>query len=94
MGGCGSGRSAKRMSSNAADAEAPRRRDVEDEQRRTPLEPGLPQREIARRLGIPRSTLQEHLKRLQVVPVHRGPPTVGAGIDIPGRPPHCDRRPH
>ncbi len=40
------------------------------------LAQGLSQREIARRLGIPRSTLQEYLKRQQVVPVHRGTPTV------------------
>jgi hypothetical protein len=54
----------------------PRRRDVTDKQRRTLLKQGLPPREIARRLEIPRSTLQEHLNRLQVVPVHRGTPTV------------------
>ncbi len=36
----------------------------------------LSQREIARRLGIPRSTLQAHLKRLKPVEVHRGTPTV------------------
>jgi hypothetical protein len=40
------------------------------------LAEGLSQREISRRLGIPRSTLQNHLKRQQVVPVHRGTPTV------------------
>ena len=52
------------------------RRDVADEQLRTLLEQGVSQREIARRLGIPRSTLQDYLKRQQVVPVHRGTPTV------------------
>jgi hypothetical protein len=40
------------------------------------LAQGLSQREVARRLGIPRSTLQDYLKRQQVVPVHRGTPTV------------------
>jgi Winged helix-turn-helix DNA-binding len=45
------------------------RRDVDGEQLRTLLEQGISQREIARRLGIPRSTLQEHLKRLQVSPL-------------------------
>ncbi|HEX2279538.1 MAG TPA: helix-turn-helix domain-containing protein [Candidatus Tectomicrobia bacterium] len=44
------------------------RRDVADEQLRRLLEQGLSQREISRRLGIPRTTLQEHLKRPQVVP--------------------------
>ncbi len=34
------------------------RREVDDEQRRTRFDRGIPQREIARRLGIPRSTLQ------------------------------------
>jgi hypothetical protein len=52
------------------------RRDVDDEQLRRLLEQGLSQRDIARHLGIPRSTLQEHLKRQQVVPVHRGTPTI------------------
>jgi hypothetical protein len=76
MGGCGSVRSAKRTSSKAADVEGPRRRDADDEQRRTLLERGIPQRDIARRLGTPRSARQEQLKRLQVVPVHRGTPAV------------------
>jgi hypothetical protein len=52
------------------------RRDADDEQRRTLLERGIPQRDIGRSLGIPRSALQEQLKRLQVVPVHRGTPAV------------------
>ncbi len=52
------------------------RRDVDDEQLRTLLEQGISQRDIARRLGIPRSTLQDFLKRQQVVPVHRGTPTI------------------
>ena len=34
------------------------RRDIDDEQRRTRFDRGIPQREIARRLGSPRSTLQ------------------------------------
>jgi hypothetical protein len=54
----------------------PRRRDVADEQLRTRLKRGVSQRDIARRLGTPRSPLREHLKRQQVVPVHRGTPTV------------------
>jgi hypothetical protein len=61
MGGCGSVQSAKRMSSHAADAEGPRRRDVADEPRRTRFDRGLPQRDIARRLGLPRSTLSPHV---------------------------------
>jgi transcriptional regulator with XRE-family HTH domain len=65
------------------------RRDVDAEQLRTLLEQGISQREIARRLGIPRSTLQEHLKRLQVVPVHRGTPTV-----LPRGTPEVDLSPH
>jgi hypothetical protein len=53
------------------------------------LDEGLSQREIARRLGIPRTTLQEYLKRQQVVPVHRGTPTV-----LPrGGPPQVDLGP-
>jgi transcriptional regulator with XRE-family HTH domain len=40
------------------------------------LAEGLSQREMARRLGVPRTTLQDHLKRQQVVPVHRGTPTL------------------
>jgi hypothetical protein len=52
------------------------------------LTEGLSQREIARRLGIPRSTLQDYLKRQQVVPVHRGTPTL-----LPRGGPEVDRRP-
>jgi DNA-binding Lrp family transcriptional regulator len=33
---------------------------------------GLSQRAVARQLGIPRSTLQDHLKRTQAVDIHRG----------------------
>ena len=36
------------------------------------LSQGLSQREIARRLGIPRTTLQDHLKRTQAVDIRRG----------------------
>lgn len=51
-------------------------REIDDTQLRQLIEQGLSQREIARRLDIPRSSLQDHLKRQQVVPVHRGTPTV------------------
>jgi hypothetical protein len=51
-------------------------RDIDEPQLHQLLNQGLSQREISRRLGIPRSTLQDYLKRQQVVPVHRGTPTV------------------
>jgi hypothetical protein len=50
--------------------------DVDDDALRQFIAEGLSQREISRRLGIPRSTLQDRLKRLQVIPVHRGTPTM------------------
>jgi DNA-binding CsgD family transcriptional regulator len=37
--------------------------DVDDEELRGLVAQGLSQREISRRLGIPRSTLQDYLKR-------------------------------
>jgi helix-turn-helix, Psq domain len=46
-----------------------------DEALRRMVAEGVSQREMARRLSIPRSTLQDRLKRLQVHPVHRGTPT-------------------
>src|SRR3712207_1947273 len=49
---------------------------IDEAQLRTLLEQGVSQREIARQLGIPRSTLQDHLKRLAPVEVHRGTPQV------------------
>jgi transcriptional regulator with XRE-family HTH domain len=51
-------------------------RDIDDAALQRLLAEGLSQREIARRLGVPRTTLQDHLKRQQVVPVHRGTPTL------------------
>jgi transcriptional regulator with XRE-family HTH domain len=51
-------------------------RAIDDAALRRLLAEGLSQREIARRLGVPRTTLQDHLKRQQVVPVHRGTPTL------------------
>jgi hypothetical protein len=44
---------------------------VDETQLRQLLGQGLPQREISRRIGIPRTTLQDHIKRLGLVPVHR-----------------------
>jgi hypothetical protein len=49
---------------------------IDEAQLRRLLAQGVSQREIARRLGIPRSTLQGHLKHLHPVEVHRGTPTV------------------
>jgi Homeodomain-like domain len=46
------------------------------------LSAGLSQREISRRLDIPRTTLQKYLKRVQAIEVHRGTAQV-----IPQRPP-------
>jgi transcriptional regulator with XRE-family HTH domain len=51
-------------------------RDIDETQLQQLREQGLSQREIARRLNIPRSTLQDHLTRQQVVQVHSGTPTV------------------
>jgi DNA invertase Pin-like site-specific DNA recombinase len=51
-------------------------RAIDDAALRRLLAEGLSQREIARRLGVPRTTLQDYLKRQQVVPVHRGTPTL------------------
>jgi transposase len=50
-------------------------REIDEAQLRTLFEQGVSQREIARRLGITRSTLQDHLKRLAPVKVHRGTST-------------------
>jgi transposase-like protein len=66
-------------------------REIDDAQLHALLEQGLSQREVARRLGVPRSTLQDHLKRLQPVEVHRGTPTV-MPRRVP-RPPQRDRAP-
>jgi transcriptional regulator with XRE-family HTH domain len=52
------------------------------------IDQGLSQREISRRLGIPRSTLQDYLKRQQVAQVHQGTPTV-----LPRGTPEVDLRP-
>ena len=64
---------------------------IDEAQLRRLLAQGVSQREIARRLGIPRSTLQGHLKHLHSVEVHPGTPTVmprgGPGI------PQVDHRP-
>jgi hypothetical protein len=44
---------------------------LSDDHRRQLLDAGLSQREIARRTGIPRATLQDRLKRLGLRPVQR-----------------------
>jgi hypothetical protein len=62
--------------------------DVTDEELRRLVSEGVSQRDISRRTGIPRSTLQDRLKRLQVYEVHRGTPTI-----IPKRPPAVDLSP-
>jgi ParB-like chromosome segregation protein Spo0J len=65
--------------------------EIDDAQLRNLLDQGVSQHEIARRLGVPRSTLQDHLKRLPPVEVHRGTPAV-----IPRRlprPPEVDHTP-
>jgi DNA-binding Lrp family transcriptional regulator len=64
---------------------------IDDQQLRTLLKEGVSQREIARRLGIPRSTLQDYMKRLQPVEVHRGTPAV-IPRHVP-RPPEVDPAP-
>jgi hypothetical protein len=64
-------------------------RDIDDVALRRLLAEGLSQREIARRLGVPRTTLQDYLKRQQVVPVHRGTPTL-----LTRGPPEVDLSPH
>jgi transcriptional regulator with XRE-family HTH domain len=46
-------------------------RPIDDEELRALIEAGISQREIARRLGIPRSTLQDRVKRLNVAPARR-----------------------
>jgi hypothetical protein len=51
-------------------------RHIDDAALRRLLAEGLSQREVSRRLGVPRTTLQDYLKRQQVVPVHRGTPTL------------------
>jgi predicted DNA-binding protein (UPF0251 family) len=50
--------------------------DVTDEELQQLVSEGVSQREISRRTGIARSSLQDRLKRLQVHPVHRGAPTI------------------
>jgi hypothetical protein len=57
-------------------------REIDEGKLRQLLDQGLSQREIARRSGVPRSTLQDHLKRMQAVEVHRGTPRI-----IPRSPP-------
>jgi Helix-turn-helix domain of resolvase len=55
-------------------------RHVDDEQLRALLAQGIPQREICRRTGIPRSTLYDRLKRLSaIVPVQRSVQTFDTG---------------
>ena len=70
---------------------------IDDTQLRQLINEGLSQREMARRLGVPRSTLQDHLKRAPVYPVHRGTPTVmpqgrrgTPEVDIPQTPAELD----
>jgi hypothetical protein len=58
--------------------------DLTDDQLRALLREGLSQREIARRTGIPRSTLQVQIKHLDV---HGGPPTVDRRPSPVDRPP-------
>lgn len=50
--------------------------DIDDEALQRLVAEGVSQREIARQTGIPRATVQNRLKRLQVHPVHRGTPLV------------------
>jgi transposase len=64
------------------------RDDVDDETLRQLMGQRLSQREISRQTGIPRTTLQARLKRLEVHPVHHGTPTV-----IPRGGPEIDLRP-
>jgi hypothetical protein len=72
-------------------------REIDATQLRQLIDEGVSQREIARRLGVPRSTLQDHLKQLEVYPVHRGTPAViprsGRGtpeVDLPQTPAELD----
>jgi len=72
-------------------------REIDETQLRQLLEQGLSQREIARRLGVPRSTLQDRLKRQDVVKVHLGTPTIMLGggrgtpqVDLPQTPAELD----
>jgi hypothetical protein len=64
------------------------RDEVDDETLRQWVAQGMSQREMSRQTGIPRSSLQERLKRLQVYEVHRGTPTI-----IPRRPSEVDLSP-
>jgi hypothetical protein len=52
------------------------RDEVDDETLRQLVAQGTSQREISRQTGIPRSTLQNRLKSLQVYEVHQGTPTI------------------
>jgi DNA-binding Lrp family transcriptional regulator len=63
--------------------------DVTDEELQRLVSEGVSQREIARRTGFPRATLQNRLKRLQVYEVHRGTPSI-----LPRRTPAVDLRLH
>jgi hypothetical protein len=53
---------------------------IDEDQIRQLIAQGLSQRAIARRLGVPRSTLQDHLKRQGIVPVQ---PPVQSGAGSP-----------
>ena len=53
--------------------------DIDDALLRRLLREGVSQREIARRLGIPRTTLQDYLKRRPPVAVQRPVPAVDTG---------------
>jgi transcriptional regulator with XRE-family HTH domain len=61
---------------------------VDDDTLRQFVAQGMSQREIARQTGIPRSTLQNRLKALQVYEVHRGTPTI-----LPRQTPEVDLSP-
>jgi hypothetical protein len=56
---------------------------IDDRQLQELAAQGLSQREIARRLNVPRTTLQDHLKRQGIVPVQRPVQTPDTGAVQP-----------
>jgi transcriptional regulator with XRE-family HTH domain len=57
--------------------------EIDDNQLRELIDQGLSQREIARRLGIPRSTLQDWMKRQAVAPARASETRKGGGAGAP-----------
>ncbi len=56
---------------------------IDDNQLRQWVDQGLSQREISRRLGVPRSTLQDHLKRQGITPPATPAPPAVTFVAVP-----------